>query len=129
MLAIGIITRLVKLLLGTAGRPDDAAHEPSLVKVNVDLPNHWATGGESMWARPLGDDLYELQNVPFYAYGLNYLDIVYAVAASPDLKPEIQSVRRPSGHRTLHVMVGECVPEDQQAPLLQRLKPLVWCPK
>lgn len=31
--------------------------DDELTKVYVDLPNHWAVGGESLWARPLGDDL------------------------------------------------------------------------
>jgi hypothetical protein len=31
-----------------------------LLKVYVDLPNHWYTGGESLWAKSLGDDLYEM---------------------------------------------------------------------
>ena len=41
--------------------------DAGLVKIHVDLPNHWATGGESMWATPLGFDLYRIENVPFYA--------------------------------------------------------------
>lgn len=34
-------------------------NDPDLTKLHIDLPNHWATGGESLWARSLGDDLYE----------------------------------------------------------------------
>jgi hypothetical protein len=72
-----------------------------LVKVFVDLPNHWDTNGESMWARALGDDRYELQNSPFSAYDLNYLDIVVATSADPTKKPQIHRVERRSGHKTL----------------------------
>src|SRR5260370_42030375 len=75
-----------------------------LVKVFVDLPNHWDTNGESMWARSLGDDLYELHNSPFSAYDLNYLDVVVALSAEPGLKPQICRMERRSGHKTLRLI-------------------------
>ena len=31
---------------------------------------------ETMWAQPVGNDLFQLRNVPFYAYGLSYDDVV-----------------------------------------------------
>jgi hypothetical protein len=40
------------------------SHE-NLVKLHIDLPNHWAIGGESMWATPLENDHYQLENVLF----------------------------------------------------------------
>lgn len=45
--------------------------QEELTKVHVDLPHNAEAGGEAMWAKPLGDDLYELRNNPFYAHGLN----------------------------------------------------------
>jgi Domain of unknown function (DUF4265) len=66
--------------------------EESLTKVYIDLPNHWATGGESMWALPLGGDLYEIRSAPFYAYGINWGDIVRAHSQDPTLKPEVREV-------------------------------------
>lgn len=74
-----------------------------LIKVHLDLPNHWWFKGESLWAKPLGDDLYEIQNIPFCAYGLNCGDVVRATADAPDLKPEVRSVVRPSGNETLRL--------------------------
>ena len=68
-----------------------APHE-NLRNIHVDLPNHPTACGESMWAVDLGDDLYELRNVPFLAYGLNYGDVVRATQDGPGLKPEIRSV-------------------------------------
>jgi len=56
-----------------------------LVKLHVDLPNHWLWKGESMWVRPLGGDLYEIENSPFCAYGLSYKDVVIARSVSPAL--------------------------------------------
>ncbi|WP_158237282.1 hypothetical protein [Aquimarina sp. MAR_2010_214] len=50
--------------------------EEELEKIHIDLPNHWTIGGESFWAILLGNDLFRLENVPFYSYGFNFHDIV-----------------------------------------------------
>jgi hypothetical protein len=50
--------------------------DDELTQVHIDLPNHWAVGGEAMWARALGGNRYRIENVPFYAYGLNFYDVV-----------------------------------------------------
>ncbi|MDR2678350.1 MAG: DUF4265 domain-containing protein [Zoogloeaceae bacterium] len=95
----------------------------NLVKVHIDLPNHWWFKGESLWAKPLGDDLYEIQNVPFCAYGLNCGDVVFAKANSPDLKPEIRSVVRRSGQKTLRVFFGDELSEkEEQKPYIEEIE-------
>jgi hypothetical protein len=93
----------------------------SLTKVLVDLPHHWATSGESMWARALGDDLFELHNSPFYAYDLNYLDIVRAITDGRESKPLVKEVVRRSGHRTLRVLFLTDTVESQRLLLLKGL--------
>lgn len=98
-----------------------AESEEKLTKVWVDLPNHWACGGESMWASPLGDNLYELRNVPFYAYDLNYGDVVRTVAESPEHKTEIQKVVRRSGHETLRIVFMDGSTVTQRTGILDRL--------
>jgi Domain of unknown function (DUF4265) len=96
--------------------------EENLIKLHIDLPNHWAIGGESLWATSLGNDLYRIENVPFFAYGLNFLDIVRATADSPELKPEIREVVTASGHRTYRVIFNKDVERDNQATLLESLE-------
>jgi hypothetical protein len=98
-----------------------SSRKEELVKVVVELPNHWAASGESMWARPLGNDLYELENSPFHAYDLNYRDVVYAVADDPQCKPIVRRVERRSGRRTLRVVFLESVGEPQRTLLLKGL--------
>jgi hypothetical protein len=95
-----------------------------LVKVFVDLPNHWNTKGESMWARPLGNDLYELHNSPFSAYDLNYLDVVVAISAEPQLKPQIRRVERRSGHQTLRLIFKAETDRLQRDEILSKLNDL-----
>ena len=96
--------------------------EEKLTKVHIDLPNHWAIGGESFWAKALGNDLYQIENVPFFAYGLNYHDIVKAISESQDLKPEIQEVVKRSGHKTIRVIFTKTVEREQQVNLLDTLE-------
>ena len=98
--------------------------DESLVKVHIDLPNHWGTGGESLWARALGGDRYQIDNVPFFAYDLNYRDVVEAVAGSPDLKPSVRRVLERSGHRTMRVMFAKTVVRDERLRMLHSLLPL-----
>ena len=93
-----------------------------LTKLHVDLPNHWGTGGESIWAVDLGNDLYEIRNTPFYAYGLNFGDVVLATADSPDLKPEIRKVERRSGNQTLRLFFAKDVDPVVQRPRLDSLR-------
>ncbi len=91
------------------------------------MPHHWATGGESLWATDLGGDRFRLENVPFYAYDLNFHDIVEAKAAAPDLKPSILRVVHRSGHRTMRVIFAENVPEQDRLERLRSLRRLnVW---
>lgn len=69
-----------------------------LAEVVVDLPNHWAAQRtESLWARRVGEDLYRLVDIPFFAYGLHYGDVVFADSV-------VRNVVRRSGHTTLRVV-------------------------
>src|SRR5262249_42707566 len=96
----------------------------SMTKVHVDLPNHWATGGESFWATDLGGDHYRIENAPFYAYDLNFHDVVEAKSASPDLKPSVMRVLNRSGHRTMRVFFHNDVPEEARLAHLATLNEL-----
>jgi len=96
--------------------------EENLEKIHIDLPNHWATGGESMWATPLGNDLYRIENVPFFSYGLNFLDVVHATPDNEDQIPEIRKVVTPSGRKTYRVMFKKDVSREEQVELLESLE-------
>lgn len=95
-----------------------------LTKIHVDLPNHWATGGESLWATDLGGDCYRIENVPFYAYGLNFHDVVVAKPKAPDLKPTILDVLERSGHRTIRIFFGKEIGEEARLSHLEELSRL-----
>ena len=95
-----------------------------LTKIHVELSRDGNLCGEWMWARALGDDIYELHNVPFFAYGLNYLDLVEAPAGGPDGKPSVVGVLEHSGHQTLRLSFEDTVPRRHRIPLLQALRGL-----
>lgn len=96
--------------------------EEKLEKIHIDLPKHWAISGESLWATPLGNDLYRIENIPFFAYGLNFLDIVLATPDSDELKPEIRKVVTPSGRRTYRVIFKKDIEREKQLALLESLE-------
>ena len=93
-----------------------------LVKLHVDLPNHWSVGGESMWAKPVGENLYQLKNIPFFSYGLNYNDIVKAIAKNGGSKPEILEVVEASGHQTLRVIFTDNKGKKEHISVIESIR-------
>ena len=60
---------------------------------------------ETPWANALGDDLYELDNTPWFAYGLSWKDVIEARPPAPGEWPEFVRVVKKSGYRTVRVML------------------------
>ena len=90
-----------------------SSHRPSIsnvgepVKVIFELePSDWHNHAtESIWAVPLGNDKYRVQNVPFYAYGISYDDIVLA---KPNENGQliVQNVPERGRHSTYRVILN-----------------------
>jgi hypothetical protein len=78
-----------------------------LVKVAVNLPaSNWHPHAlETMWAEPLDGDRYRLQNVPFYAHGLSFNDVVIAKEIGGQLF--VQDVVARGGHSTYRVFLSQ----------------------
>jgi hypothetical protein len=95
--------------------------EEEFVKIHIDLPNHWAIGGESLWAKPLGENQYRIENIPFYAYGLNYFDVVFAMSKSEDTIPEIQTLVSRSGHKTIRLFFPDGTSDDERDRILDEI--------
>lgn len=74
-------------------------------KVLFRLPNEDGTAEvETLWATPLGDDKYQLDNSPFYAYSVSWQDIVYAPFSPKEGFPTFERVLSKSGNRTIRVL-------------------------
>ena len=97
--------------------------EDARVQVRVDLPNHPLAETEILWARPLEDGRFEVRNVPFYAYGLNFLDIVKA-REEGEGPLRITRISEPSGHRTIRLFLTEALPPEQRGMFMLRLRGL-----
>jgi hypothetical protein len=95
--------------------------QQQLVKIKVDLPHRKKTTAESFWAKPLGGDLYELRNSPWYAFDLHFYDLVRAVPTQPGELPTIVEVVQRSGHKTLRVFFTEAVSESDRRTMLAEL--------
>ncbi len=63
-----------------------------------------------MWAESLNDNLYQIDNVPFYAYGISDKDVVLAKDVNGELL--FQDVKQNSGHSTYRIFVNDGI-EDQ----------------
>jgi uncharacterized protein DUF4265 len=94
-----------------------------LVKIHVQVSDDtFKIGGESVWAKPLGNDLYEIRNSLWHSCDLNWGDVVRAVAQSENLKPEFVELIRRSGHRTLHLFFFEGCSPNEKATILAGLR-------
>ena len=85
----------------------------NLVKVSVTLTSNSIQNAstETMWAEPLGNDLYRLQNSLFAAYGFSYLDVVKAIGNET---PEVVEIVESSGHSTYRVLLEAGVLESDR---------------
>lgn len=76
--------------------------KPDHVKIRVVMNIPDGPQSEGLWAIPTDKpDHYEVNNIPYYAYGINAHDIVRCTAP-PERR--VLEVIKPSGHRTLRIM-------------------------
>jgi len=61
---------------------------------------------ETLWATPIDRRLFRLENSPFFAYGISWLDIVRAEPEDDGFLFYVK-VEKKSGHRTIRVIVEE----------------------
>lgn len=86
--------------------------EHSLVKVLFKLdPDSWhASFTETLWAEPVGSSEYQLENVPFYAFGVSLGDAVRAIEG--DGVHVFTEVSRRGGHSTYRLLINESRRDD-----------------
>jgi hypothetical protein len=52
---------------------------PDMYKIVIRVTDEdGSTTVETPWATKVGEDLYRIENSPFYAYSMSWLDVVYA---------------------------------------------------
>ena len=80
---------------------------------------------ETIWARRLGADQFQLDNTPWYAYGVSWHDVIEARPQTPNGFPEFIRVVRKSGYRTIRLILdppANVAPQSQA--ILDRLRQL-----
>jgi hypothetical protein len=70
---------------------------------------------EGLWAIPVGEGLFQIDNIPFFAQEIALGDVVSAIPEGGELR--FQQVVRPSGHRTLRLIIYD----KEQVPAVRKL--------
>ncbi len=71
-------------------------------KVKIRIENS-SDEAETVWATPLGEDKYILENSPFHAYGLSWKDVIEA-HLSNDGVLEFKKIVKKSNNKTIRIM-------------------------
>lgn len=77
------------------------------LKVRISTTREGETEHETLWATSLGNDLYKLDNSPFYAYDVSWEDVVLAIPSSTGDIPDFQHVVKRSGNKTIRIIFDE----------------------
>jgi hypothetical protein len=82
-----------------------------LTKVLIELPlaDWYSERSETLWATPLGDGRYRLENSPFYARGYSYQDVVFAEFVHEKGFPVVRNAVKKSGHSTYSLWISNGV--------------------
>jgi hypothetical protein len=89
---------------------DERHSEKRLTKVLFRvLESDGSSNVETLWAFDLGSDRYELDNCPFYAYGVSWRDIVFAPHDETEGFPTFRSIVVKSGNRTVRVIFEQSI--------------------
>ncbi len=77
---------------------------------------------ETLWAFDLGENLYQLDNTPWYQYDVSWKDVIEAVPDSGGELPLFRRIVEKSGYRTLRVALDEPATDV----FLDEIKQLGW---
>ena len=94
-------------------KKNTTSNKDNLVKVKFSIDNYQGKDEhflESLWAKPVSDDKYILDNSPFYAYGYSYKDTVTAIKEDDDLM--VKTIDNRGGHSTFRVFLLEGYSEN-----------------
>ncbi|HEY9747499.1 MAG TPA: DUF4265 domain-containing protein [Allocoleopsis sp.] len=94
-----------------------------LVKIRIETPDQEdinTLNKEVLWAEPLGEQLYRLDNVPFYAFSLNVHDVVRCEQLEGDI-PVFAELIKPSGYGTLRVIFCDETSEEDCIDIIHAL--------
>src|SRR5215207_3594803 len=91
-----------------------------LVKIHVEMPDDSGFSGETLWARPLGNGLYEVASIPFFAGDLHRGDVVRC-AEDGEALPMVAGVVEFGGHESLRVSFAVGAGDEAVSAVLDEL--------
>jgi hypothetical protein len=84
-------------------------------KLEKDEDDYPPADYESVWALPLEEGLFQIDNIPFFVTGIALGDVVSAISDGDELR--FQEVVRPSGHSTLRLIIYD----KSEVPTVRKL--------
>lgn len=97
-----------------------SSDEVTLVQIVRKVENRESR--ESTWARPLGDNLYEIRGPLHLLTGVNSGDVVRAMTLPNESIPVVCEVVRRSGYSTLHIVFSKQASVAYQESIIRTLK-------
>ena len=73
---------------------------------------------ETLWAYDLGGDNYKMDNLPYFAYGVSWNDVVYAPYDPNEEWATFKHVVSKSGNRTVRIIFGTPVEDGNESQAL-----------
>lgn len=90
-----------------------------LIKINQEEGNRHASN--TTWAKPLGDDLYEISHPLSLISGFDVGDVVRAIASSGESMPTVVETVQKGDYRTVHVSFLKGVAVSDKESVLSEL--------
>src|SRR6266404_4301243 len=87
-------------------------HE-GMVKVQLSDPS--GANVETLWARPIDTNLYQLDNSPFFAYGVSWRDVIEAKPDGDDQVLKYVRCVKKSGNMTVRIIFQDYRSTDPHA--------------
>jgi hypothetical protein len=94
----------------------ETAEEPNAkILFRVESDDDDSTYVETLWAYNLGDDMFRLDNFPYYAYGVSWHDVVYAPHDPDEQRATFKHVVSKSGNRTIRIIFEKPVENGNES--------------
>lgn len=98
---------------------NEQAEEPTAkVLFRVEYGDDDSADVETLWAFDLGNDNYKIDNLPYFAYGVSWNDVVYAPYDADEERATFKHVVSKSGNRTIRIIFDTSYKEVPESKAL-----------
>lgn len=104
-----------------SGAGPTITHPDGLILIQINQVEGNRQASNTTWAKPLGDDLYEISHPLSLISGFDVGDVVRAIASSDQATPTVIEMVQKGGYKTLHVSFIKSVSIADQQVILDEL--------